>query len=118
MGLKEKQNKNKTRRLSILIKMLFAKGFVMVAVTVLLAFITCKQVEDGLVDVAVEATDTAGKVVGIIGCDYDAKTITQSVDNSMNTIITTSVIVVLVGVMLLCIVIVAVLRNLKKSMKR
>lgn len=228
MGSKKKQKKNKTRKLSILVKMLLATGFVMIAVAALLAVIACKQVEDGLVDAAVEAGDTAGnvavlevdgdalakikkgsegtkeyeeifdtlmgikdicsvkylytlyeengkvyygvdadntdsqyssgeefevsyeelksvfegndyaqdyidhsvdgdlitvykpvkdstgKVVGIIGCDYDAKTITQSVDNSMNTIIITSVVVVIVGGILLCIVIVAVLRNLKK----
>ncbi|MBQ3544310.1 MAG: methyl-accepting chemotaxis protein [Lachnospiraceae bacterium] len=228
MGLKKKQKKNKTRRLSILMKMLFATGFVMVVVAVLLAVIACKQVEEGLVDAAVEAGNTAGnvavlevdgdvlakikkgsegtkeyeeifdtlmgikdicsvkylytlyeengkvyygvdaddtdsqyssgeefevsyeelkpvfegndyaqdyidksvdgdlvtvykpvkdssgKVVGVIGCDYDAKTITQSVEDSMNTIMTASVVAVLVGVVLLCIVIVAVLRNLKK----
>ena len=228
MGLEKKQKKNKTRKLSILMKMLLATGLVMVVVAVLLAVIACKQVEEGLVDAAVEAGDTAGnvavlevdgdtlakikkgsegtkeyeeifdtlmgikdicsvkylytlyeengkvyygvdaddtdsqyssgeefevsyeelkavfegkeyaqdyidksvdgdlvtvykpvkdstgKVVGIIGCDYDAKTITQSVNNSMNTIIITSVVAVLVGGILLCIVIVAILRNLKK----
>ncbi|MBE5926877.1 MAG: methyl-accepting chemotaxis protein [Lachnospiraceae bacterium] len=228
MGLKNKKRKNKARGLSILIKMLFATGLVMVVVAALLATIACKQVEDGLVEAAVEAADTAGnvavgevdgdalakikkgsegteeykqifdtlldiknicsvkylytlyeengkvyygvdadntdsqyaageefevsyeelktvfegnayaqdyidhsldgdlittykpvkdktgKVVAIIGCDYDAKTITQTVDDSMNSIITTSIVAVVVGIILLCIVIAAVLRNLKK----
>ena len=48
MGLEKKQKKNKTRKLSILMKMLFATGFIMVVVTVLLAVIACKQVEEGV----------------------------------------------------------------------
>ena len=60
MGLEKKQKKNKTRKLSILMKMLLATGLVMVVVAVLLAVIACKQVEEGLVDAAVEAGNTAG----------------------------------------------------------
>lgn len=233
MGLKKKQkklkiNKNKTRRLSVLAKMLLATGIVMVVISALLIVIACNKVEDSLVDAAVEAADKAasaavrevnpdvlvklqsrmetskeyqdtfnammkvkdlcsvehlytlyekdgkvyygldadksdsqsavgdeyeesydvlksvfegedyaqdyiessdagdfvtvykpvkdlsGKVVAVMGCDYNAKSIKQSVSDSRQAIIITSSIAVVIGIILLVIVIIAILRNLKK----
>ena len=72
------------------------------------------SLDGDLITVYKPVKDEAGKVVAIIGCDYDASTITQSVNSSRTTIIKTAVISFVVGALLLCLVIAAVLRNLKR----
>ena len=73
------------------------------------------KTEDGdLVTVYKPITNSAGKVVAVLGCDYDASDITQNLNASLTQIIRIGVICLILAVVLLGVIISTITKGLQK----
>ena len=73
-----------------------------------------KTVDGHLISVYKPVFDSEGAVVAVLGCDYDAYSVSERLSESLKQIIIISVIVLLVGLVIIGVVINAMMRGLKQ----
>jgi len=73
-----------------------------------------ETVDGHLISVYKPIYDSTGAVVGILGCDYDAYHVSERLADSSKQIVLIAVVALVIGVLVLCLVINAMLKGLKQ----
>lgn len=71
--------------------------------------------DDGhLISVYTPIVDDKGNVVAVLGCDYDAYHVSKKLEDSVNSLIITAIVSLVIAILVVGLIIVAVMRSLKK----
>ncbi len=71
-------------------------------------------VDGHLISVYKPIYDSTGEIVGILGCDYDAEHVSERLADSSEQIVLIAVVALVIGVVVLCLVINAMMKGLKQ----